>query len=141
MQSASLPQPQNAGMVMSGCTQARPSGLAAQAVTSPPGTHSTQTLPGPHAGVAPAQAPRLVDVQTTQAPVATSQTGFDPPHSMSVEQPRQERVVGSHTGVRPRQSELPMHPTQRPMTVSHTGVEPVHAEVFVGEHWPQAPED
>jgi hypothetical protein len=34
-----------------------------------------------------------------------------------------------------------MHPTQRPMTVSHTGVEPVHAEVFVGEHWPQAPED
>jgi hypothetical protein len=105
-------------------------------------THATQ-VPAEvrQTGVAPPQAVVLVAEHWPHAPVGSQAgvAGF-PPHSPSPWQPRQTCSATLQTGEVKPQSVSPRQRTHRPVAVLQTGVAPVHAEVFVAEHWPHAPE-
>jgi hypothetical protein len=79
-------------------------------------------------GVVPPQAPGLVDVHPTHTPSGSLQTGSEPVHCASLEQPVvQVSETVSQMPVGAWQVVLLTHWTQRFVVASHTGVDPVQA--------------
>jgi hypothetical protein len=112
-------------------------------------------------GVLPAHCVALPAEHCAHAPEAW-QAGVVPPHSPSPPHARHVRKAGSQIGLLPAQSALPRQPTQVFVAVLHSGatppqvalvthsthvavpmsqadVAPPQWELFVAEHWPQAP--
>jgi hypothetical protein len=89
-------------------------------------------------GVVPVHRLALVDEHWPHVPDGW-QAGVAPPHSLSLEQPRQVWNVPSHFGDAAGQSASARQVTQLPLEVWQRGLVPVHSAAFVAEHWPQAP--
>jgi len=90
-------------------------------------------------GVPPVHSVVFVAEHWPQVPDAW-QAGVDPPHSLSLLQPRQVWKVPSHLGAAAGQSASARHVTHVPLDAWQSGFVPVHSVVFVAEHWPHAPE-
>ena len=90
-------------------------------------------------GVAPVHCAVFVAEHWPQVPDGW-QAGVEPPHSLSLLQPRQVWKVPSHLGAAAGQSASARHVTHVPLDTWQSGFVPVHSVVFVAEHWPHAPE-
>lgn len=91
-------------------------------------------------GVAPVHSVVFVDEHWPHVPDGW-QAGVEPPHSLSLLQPRQVWKVASHLGEAAGQSASARHVTHVALGAWQSGFVPVHCVVLVAEHWPHAPDE